>query len=123
MLNPEDLEQERVQIAHGLGCAQAEIKRWEAYASKLKARLADLHSQGLVETKFTASGFTVSLQKGKAGIKVSPEGKMQQELFLLGLIDEGQAERTTGTPFWQVTAVKPPKATNKPLEPIEEQGL
>lgn len=109
---PEQIAQEKLTLAAELGRASAEEKRWKEYGAAIKARLTHLHEQGLIETKFTASDFIVSLQKGKAGIKLDADGKWRQEILLASLIAEGHAEKTTGVPFWQVRAASKAKGTD-----------
>lgn len=105
---PETIAQEKLTLAAELGRASAEEKRWKEYGATIKKRLSYLHSLGLIETKFVASGFTVSLQGGKKGVSVDDEGKMQQSALLDHLLKEGHAEPTVGDPFWTVRAA--PKA-------------
>ena len=100
--SPEQIAQEKLTLAAELGRALAEEKRWKEYGATIKKRLTYLHDLGLIETKFTASGFSVSLQHGRAGVSVDDEGKTQQKALLDHLLKEGHAEPTVGEPFWVV---------------------
>lgn len=108
-MTPEQIAHERLTLARELGRAAAEIKRWEEYKKTLTKLLSHLHSLGLIETKFTAAGFTVALQNGRSGVDVDEEGKMQQQALLDHLIKEGHAEPKTGNPFWTVREAPKPK--------------
>jgi hypothetical protein len=108
-MTPEQVAEERLTLARELGRAAAELKRWDEYKKTLTKRLTHLHGLGLIETKFTAAGFTISLQAGRSGVSVDDEGKMQQQALLDHLIKEGHAEPKIGDPFWTVRDAPKPK--------------
>ena len=108
-MTPEQVAHERLTLARELGRAVAELKRWDEYRKTLTKRLTHLHGLGLIETKFTAAGFTIALQAGRSGVSVDDEGKMQQQALLDHLIKEGHAEPKIGDPFWTVRDAPKPK--------------
>ena len=75
-------------------------KRWEEIEKELKASLTDLHTDGLVPTKFESAGCNVSLQAGRRTLVLTPAGKEAVGDLQRRLVVAGEGEYREGDAFW-----------------------
>lgn len=95
------------QLLQEASYAYQQADAWETIRKQKLAELADLHAQGLVQTKFTAYGFNFSINNGRESWSYDDAVKEHIKLIQQDAQKAGEARKTRGAPFWTLRPAKP----------------
>lgn len=99
------------QLLQEASYAYQQADAWETIRKQKLAELADLHKQGLVQTKFTAYGFNFLINNGRESWSYNDAVKEHIKLIQLTAQTAGEARKTRNAPFW---TLRPAKASQEP---------